>query len=432
MREKPRMWTALVCSLIWLGGWSGTALASPLDLYGFGGRTSGMSGAGLVTSNDYEATLLNPSGLGAMRQKRLSVGYLYGDLNLRIDGDERDVEPASGVIIGGLIPIDFGGAWRNRVTIGLGFYIPTESLAHNKAPFPGQPQFALLEQRSQILSANIGLGVRLTDAWLVGIGVSALATLTGNINIVADDLGRFNSTSAQNLITKAAPMIGAQWAPASVPSLVVGLGVRGKTSSGYDLLVNTDFGSIVPIELPELRIAGTPQFEPLSANAEAAWTLSLGTPHDALRAIVAVAWQQWSKYPLPTENPVAGMDAQQSPGFHDTIVPRLGVEYTRGNRRITVTPRVGFAFLSSPAPEMTGQQSLLDNHRFMSSVGLGTEIKAGHNVITIDAWFQAQTLISRSHTKDASLQPPGDIPAFASIDTGGRILAGGLSVGVGL
>lgn len=438
MREKRRLWTALaygiatnlVACVIGLG--VRPAQASPLDLYGFGGRTSGMSGAGLVTSNDFDSVLLNPAGLASARLKRLSIGNLYGKLTLRIDGEARDVAPANGFVIGGVIPIAFGGPWRDRVTLGIGFYVPTESLAHNKAPFPGQPQFALLEQRSQILSANVSLGVWLNDEWQVGAGLTALATLTGDVNITADELGRFNSTSAQHLVTKAAPIVGVQWSPNSMPAMLVGLGVRGKTSSGYDLNVTTDFGSIVPIELPQMRIAGTPQFEPLSANAEAAWTLPAGSPNNTLKLIAALAWQHWSKYPLPTLNPVAGMPAQPSPDFHDIVVPRAGAEFSRGWRKVRLTSRAGVAFFQSPAPEMTGFQSLLDNHRVMTSAGLGAAIRAGHNTFTIDAWLQAHTLLSRSHRKDPSQLPEGTTPGFDQIDTGGHIYAGGLSVGVSL
>ena len=115
MREKRRFCTALLC----LGAVSllaalpaldaSTAQASPLDLYGFGGRTSGMSGAGLVTSNDFDSVLLNPAGLASARLKRLSIGNLYGKLRLRIDGEARDVAPANGFVIGGVIPIVLNG-----------------------------------------------------------------------------------------------------------------------------------------------------------------------------------------------------------------------------------------------------------------------------------------------------------------------------------
>lgn len=82
----------------------------------------GHVGAGLVTSNDFDAVLLNMCGLAAAR-KRLSIGNVYGKLTLRIDGNARDVEPANGFVIGGVVPIAFGGTWRDRVTLGIGFYV---------------------------------------------------------------------------------------------------------------------------------------------------------------------------------------------------------------------------------------------------------------------------------------------------------------------
>ena len=85
----------------------------------------------------------------------------------------------------------------------------------------------------------------------------------------------------------------------------------------------------------------------------------------------------------------------------------------------------------SPAPEMKGEQSLLDNHRHVAGFGIGIAWPRSLP-LRFDAWLQGHILVARQHEKDPSLFPAGAELPFVSADTGGRIIVGGLTVGVEL
>src|SRR5687767_9917771 len=126
------------------------AHASTLDLFGFGMRSPALAGTGVATADDYEAVYLNPAGLAEVSEKRATVGAVVADFRTRMDGDIVG-EPSSGTVLGGVVPMPLGGWAKNRIALGFGFYIPNEALVRVRAPFPGVPQFALLENRSHVI-----------------------------------------------------------------------------------------------------------------------------------------------------------------------------------------------------------------------------------------------------------------------------------------
>ena len=50
----------------------------------------------------------------------------------------------------------------------------------------------------------------------------------------------------------------------------------------------------------------------------------------------------------------------------------------------------------------------------------------------LDGWVQVHQLLPRRQTKDASVFDPGDEIPFDVLDTGGHIIAGGVTVGLAL
>jgi long-subunit fatty acid transport protein len=316
-----------------------------------------------------------------------------------------------------------GGWAEDRLGFGLGMYIPNDTLTRVRAPFPGEPAFALLDTRARVIAIQLALGLRVSERWSVGAGVIALAALSGGIDITTDAGGRFSADSEQRLMTQFAPVAGARWRASD--RLAAGVVVRAPSRSDYDILVTSDLGDAIPLTLPEIRIAGTAQYDPLTVAAEAAWQW-----HD-LTLMGQLAWQRWSAYPLPTRNPVIGTPAQQPADFHDTAVPRVAVEWVRAGAAVRLAARAGYAFLWSPAPEMTGQQSLLDNHRHVLGLGFGAALTGGYP-IRLDLYLQAHHLVARRHVKDAALQPPGEPVPFDAISTRGRIVVAGAALGIDL
>lgn len=395
--------------------------ASPLELFGFGGRTCGLAGTGIASTDGYESVYLDPAGLARVSRKRATVGFLLGDFSLEMNGEGTDTDRAKGLVIGGELPLPFGGAWKDRVGLGFGFYIPGKAINRASEPFPGTPIFILLEHRSHVIALQVAAGAKITDELDLGIGVITLAALGGAIAVSTDSAGRFTTNSEQELLTKFAPVIGARYHLRD--GLELGAALRWESRSDYDIQVTTDIGDVVPIQLPPIQIAGTAQYDPLTIAAEAAWR-----PRPDLLLSGQLQWQHWSAFPLPTLSPTAESTPQELPDFHDTVVPRVSAELTIPHGATVIAARTGAAFAMSPAPEETGQQSFLDNHRLIAAAGLGVSRAAVH----LDLWVQLHQLVGRQHEKDGGVfEPPGGVPS-AVIDTGGRVVAGGLTVGLDL
>ena len=382
------------------------ARASPLELFGFGGRSPGLAATGVASADDFEALYLNPAGLAEVSGRRLSLGTLFGAFSL--SGVDRPVDDAVGVEVGVAVRLPLGGALADRVSLAIGLYVPTQLVTRARAPSPGTPFFAVLENRSQVIGIQLGAGVRVTDRLSLGGGVLALAALKGQINVTADATGRISSTSEEQLLASFAPLLGARYRLG--PSLTLGATLHFPSESAYDIRVTSDLGPAIPITLPALRIAGTAQYDPLILAAEAGYR-----PRPDLLLSAQVAYERWSAFPLPTLNVVDGMPPEAPADFHDTVLPRVAAEWTVG----AFTLRGGYAFVPTPAPEATGSQAFVDNTRHVFSLGAGIVAAPLH----VDAWAQAHVLAARRNHR------PGGEP---DIETSGSILAGGMLVGVDL
>jgi long-subunit fatty acid transport protein len=401
----------------------GDARASTLDLFGFGMRAPALAGTGVATADDYEAVYANPAGLAEVTVKRATVGAVVSDFRTKMGGDIVG-DSNSGTVLGGVVPLPLGGWAKNRFAIGFGFHIPNDTLNRVRAPFPGVPQFALLENRSHVIAVQLGVGMRASERLSIGAGVIVLAALRGGIDVTTDANQRFSADSEQRLIAQFAPVIGARWKASK--RLTYGLAVRAPVRSDYDIVVTSDLGDTIPLTLPVIRIAGTAQYDPLIVAAEAAWRW-----RDDVLLVGALAYHRWGSYPLPTQNPVEATPDQQPPGFKDRPVPRVAAEWTRRAGPAALAVRAGYAFMWSPAPEMTGQQSLFDNHRHVMGVGFGAAL-SGKVPVRLDLFTQWHRLQRRTHTKDPALQQDGEMPVFDRLSTSGNVIAVGAALGLDL
>ena len=393
---------------------------SPLDLFGFGGRSPALAGTGAASTTDYDAVYLNPAGLADTPRKRATVGGLAGDFRLELDGQPTDTTSPRGLMIGGQVPMPLGGALRDRVGLGFGFYVPSQAINRARAPFPGQPTFVLLESRSLVVGLMVAVGAKVSPRLSVGLGVNSLAVLRGTIDVTLDGAGRFTTQSEQRLLTRFAPIAGARWRQSRTTDLA--LVVRAPSRSDYDITVTNDLGTVLPVTLPVVHIAGTAQYDPLMVVAEAAWR-----PLAGLTLTGHLAWHRWSAFPRPTLNPVEGDPPQPPLDFHDTAVPRVSVEYARPALGGTVAARAGYAFLWSPVPDQHRDETLFDNDRHELAVGVGLAWPGRALPLHVDAWVQAHHLAYRHYARDPDVVAPD-----REHSTAGDVLVGGLTVGVDL
>ncbi len=399
---------------------------SPLELYGFGGRSAAMAGSGVGSCANFDCVYLNPAGLGRVRHKLLTGGASYGNLDLEIDGSQSPGENTVSTTFGLVVPLRLGGALRERMTLALGIMVPRKAVARARAPKLGEPTFALLDSRSEIVGIQVALGYALGDSWGLGVGVLALATLEGLIHVDVDGAGRFRTRSEQSLRSDYAPVVGARYARAD-SAWGFGVSTRGSSTAGYDIAITNDLSASLPLSLPLLQIVGTPQYDPAMLAAEATYQAN-----SELKISAQLEYKRWSQYLRPNKNPLPDGMMLPAPGFHDTVVPRLGAEWVHEFGRAELSLRSGYAFLYSPAPEMTGPQSLLDNHRHLMALGFGLAWPETEFPFRFDVWAQNHELVGRTHHKDASLfEDPADIRAPA-VHGDGRILIGGFTLGVKL
>lgn len=403
-----------------LGAAPTAAVASPLDLFGVGARSPAMAGTGVADAVRYDAAFLNPAGLAEVSGKFLTLGAMSGDLHLYRNDARADTDLLTGLVIGGALRIPLGGAMKDRLGVGFGFHIPTAAVNRTRHPLPGVPVHVLLETRAQTVSLQAAFGVKVTERLELGAGMLALAELRGQIDVTTDASGRFTSFSEQQMLGRLSLVAGARYL---LPerNLRLGLTYRGVSRSDYDIVVTNELDEALPVSIPTVKLAGASQYDPLTVALEASWQAGARVTVNG-----QLAYQRWSAYAQPTTQPVEGKPELPEHGFTDIVIPKLAVEWRPLLGRTQLDVRGGYQFFYSPAPEMDGLLSLLDNHRHILSSGLGMSWPDTSWPVRIELWTQVHVLQPRTHSKDPALFADGEELPFDTMDTSGAILAGGL------
>ena len=345
----------------------GVASASEPNIVGMGARSPGLAGTGAADSTGFEAAYTNPAGLAVSNQRQVNVGYVIGRYGLDLDDKPRKVDGTEGMVLGANVPLPFGGFLKDRVGIGLGFYLPRTLIARARAPFPDETRLALLETQTQTVSLTVAVGIKLHRRLYAGVGALALAGLAGQITIRSDAGGRITSLSEQQLVTGFAPTAGVRFVVH--PWLTLGASLVGESKATYDIRVTTMLSGQLPIDLPPLQFKGVAQYDPLKLSVEGSFV-----PLPWIRVNAGFTFKNWARFPRPIENATPGAPMQPEPGFHDTVVPRLAIELTALTKSLRIDGRLGYFFEWSPAPEGAGRV-LLDANRHAITMGLGLSLQ---------------------------------------------------------
>lgn len=394
-----------------------SARASMLDLFGYGARGLAMAGAAATTAEGHAAVYYNPAALGFERHRTFSLGYQHAVFDLSFNGEAADAKGAPATLIGMAIPLPLRGVMADRLTLGAAFVIPFGTVLLAQVPRPGEPSFVLLESRAQTVSLQLGLGLRLCDAFSVGAGFIALAELGGGIQVAPNETGRIGSTVRDELLADYAPTAGALARLGRGVSAA--LVFRGESKATFSLPLDANLGESFPLPVPRLDITGVAQYDP----RQVAFELSGRPPGLPVVVAAGATWKQWSGFPNPIVfTAVRPNDLPQpDPGFADTWVARMGAEATLlEDTAVRVQPRVGYAFEPTPAPPQTGFHTYLDNDRHVFAAGVGLSWSS----LRLDLGGQWHHLVLRTEHK-ASGEP-------ATWRHGGDILAWGAELGVHL
>jgi long-chain fatty acid transport protein len=441
-RALARAWIAALLSV------AVTAQASPEDIFGFGPRSGAMAGVGTASSDDYEAAYTNPALISRLRMKTLVVGYQGAAFDLHANGPglpgAMQYDPATGILIGIGLPIPFGGALRDRLGLAIDFYTPTAILVRGRILYPETPQYLLLPDRTQSLAIRAGIGADLGYGVRVGGGFAALAQIEGSVVVATDSSGHVGSNVQDQLVAVYAPTFGATYdLPIRIAGerpLRLGLVFRGELEARFS--VEIDATKLSSLNIPVLNIAGIAQYDPAEVAFEAAYDTK------ALLVAVGATYKKWSDYPGPLEPtisctammPMCGALVPPIVPFHDTVVPRLGVERTLPlSERTKIRLRAGYAFEPTPSPSSTpSSQSynpnahalvsvptrFFDASRNVFALGSGLEIPP----FTLDAYGQIHVLVPRTITLTPG--PDGAPSSTSSAEIGGTVLMAGMTLGV--
>jgi long-chain fatty acid transport protein len=428
---RPRRLPAIaLAAAIALG--AGRAAASPEDVLGFGPRASALGATGAADAQGYESVYGNPALLSLARRRELSLGVQSALFDLH-GPSKVAYAPMHGSIIGAVLPVPFGGILQDRIALGLGFFTPFDLVVRGRILYPERPQFPIAD-RTQSVAVQAGIGVDLGHGIRIGGGFAALAALSGSVLVATDASGRVGTTVDDTLVASYGPIVGASYDIGD--AWRVGVTFRGKLVGRFDVVINVkDLG----ITVPPLNISGVAQYDPLQVAVEFARVKG------PWRGAIGLTYKHWGAFPgiaeptvrCPWLDPKTGMPITDScmalippaPGWHDTVVPRVGVERVfEPSPRVEMRARAGFFFEPSPAPAQTKESNIYENTRAAITFGYGVTLGPEKARFSIDMFGQAQALVPRTHVKASSIA--ADNPGAPWATSGGWIGAAGFTLGV--
>lgn len=441
------MW-GLVLAVAWLG--APPAHANPIDSFGLGSRGPAMAGALSAVATDFSANYYNPAGLARGRDLRISVGYLWAEPQLAIDGVDNDVDPAHGVSFGAAAP---GRAFGIPFAFGIGLYLPDDRVSRVRSLTQRTPRWELYDNRTQRLYLAANLAVEPLAGLSVGAGLSFMSSTAGTLGVRGfvtypdQALSELRHRVDADLQAVRYPQAGIRWAP--VRWLELGAVYRGEFQLDLSLEALLE-GSILAFDaftIDGVRV----MLESASVNAFLPQQIVLGAavrPRADLVVTADLTWIDWSAYespvsrvryeltvPIPEELQGSVTIPAAPPGtdplpprFRDRVVPRVGAEWRRAlSPCVELAVRAGWLFEASPIPEQTGETNFVDSDRHVLSAGLGLAMRLLPAVLPkpleLDVHGQLFLFDERAMRKTDPADPIGDYRADGTVTTGGATLS---------
>lgn len=416
------------------------AAAGIEDTFGLGPRAMALGSSYAARPGDAAAAYYNPANIapgGSVVEhggfSDFSAAFVYAHPTLRVTGANggnlptAPVSDTAGLVLGSRFsvgqPIHVDG-----LDMALAVYLPGHLFQWSIRP-DDDLQWALLTDRTEVLSAHLGMGYRVTR-WL-SLGASLRATFdvqtlvrgqvtkvalatdpqTGNSVVKTDTtLG----TDAQ-VYGRVSPIFGATVTP--IDAVHVGLVYRQR--SFVD-----DYGNTRISGVPDLGDMGYTHrfahyFEPseLTVAASVAFCECFDVSAD-------LTFNRWSEAYSTNRNQFPSLQ------WGDTWTPAFGARYHDGAYSVMA----GYRFQKSPLDDAGGPANLLDNDRHV--ISWGGEVDLSQIWPSIDARITGSLaymlLVERTETKrfdlfqsDQAWQSNAGYPSYSY---GGHAIAG--SVGV--
>jgi long-chain fatty acid transport protein len=395
VRRRARLALAALAGAFALAR-SPSALANPLDSFGFGSRESAMAGAVVADTRSFAANYYNPAGLISAPGTELAFGYFHASQHLRVNGLDNGVDPVRGIVGGLVVPGKFLGV---PLAFGVAVHLPDDRLSRVHSLKDETPRWELYDNRSQLLFIATNLALR-PLRWLdVGGGVAYLAATRARMDITGTAIIPPGNTSDSQLRHEVDGDLTAVRFP--IAGLRVHLSERVKLGLAYrgesklDLRMRAYLHG--DVQWNNIRVPATytldsqtyDVFHPQQAVFGASWRL-------APRWLVNLdfTWVNWSAYERPISNSSTVLDVKisglplfippspkptvaQDPHFRDRVQPRLGLEWLAvAGRKVEIPVRAGYVYEMSPVPPQTGSSNSVDSDRHVVTFGTGLRLVA--------------------------------------------------------
>jgi len=406
---------------------NGTAAhATTGSVFGIGPSTRAWAGAGATQATGYEAAFQNPAALALTPEVSLSIGYgvqsswLYTQRGQARE-QRLDTQRISLAALGFTLPLE---AFGQRFVFGFASLSPGGSVARANLPLADEPQFPLLVGRQQAIDFDLGLGVRPFRGLALGLGLRAVASLSGNAEV--QTRGKTTTTRVSDTLEPVlAPNVGVT--VILNENATAALVLKAPLRADFDMALGAV--DLNATQLPPLHLAGVAHYDPLSVQAEYAQRLG------PLHAMFGAVYQRFSGTPTllpstvtcPAERPDCLALRANAPHFHDTFDLHVAATLALKLTHSTVAQlRAGYAFVPSPVPDQTGAENLLDNARHRLGLGYHLTLADPLPPLGLDAALTLDQLVPRSSRK--SPEVAADNAGAPTISTRGRAL--GISLGL--
>jgi long-subunit fatty acid transport protein len=420
----------LYLALLWQ-----SSLASPVDLYGFGGANIGRGGGGIAIVEDSTAAMLNPAGLSFIDRPELLLGAglarmdfnklpeVWWDTNrdgqinefdppLEVDPDP---EPADGFTVAASSPV------LDRYHVGAALFVPARQLTRFHTFDPSIPTYYQFENRPHRFALAMAASAELGNGVSVGGGLRFLLKAPLRLGFTLSstvDGGAASGATIDDIVSVEAdihdidlriepdwvPVFGLRWELGEAnPNLEgLSLGLTGRGEGAMEIEVNLDgqlnitaenVGDFSPTAMAifiSSYVQVLDHYLPSQLAGGIGWQ-----PTAALSIYADLQYTKWSGMKLniakitdlvldATLIDLSGIEVSDgnpsSLNFNDTLSVKTGIEFTLPRKRLSdgvgtiqLTPRGGFGYEPTPLASQTPDTALLDSDRLIFAVGLGIE-----------------------------------------------------------
>jgi len=442
--------------LVFLLGLAGALSVAPRaragieDSLGVGADAMSLGGSYAARPGTFASAYYNPAGLAPGGSKpehggffELSIGAVFAHPQLHVTGangnelfrpevasqpgvvpSPHPVEDSAGVLVGTRFSV--GQPFHlDGLDFGLAVFVPAHLF--NWADRPDDDvQWALLEDRTQVLSAHAGLAYRVTPWLSLGAGVRVLFNTQTDTNGMVTNVALVNNkvqTSTQlgtdaQVYGQAFPTFGALFTP--IDRARFGLVYR---QASY---VN-DWGTTRITGVPDLGTIGYSShfahyYQPTEVTLAASFDLT-----SRIDVSADLTYNRWSDALSNNLN-------FWGPGrWGDTLTPAFGARLRATGALLVMA---GYRFQKSPLDNFGGPSNLLDCDRHVASVGFDLHLGKLVGKPAFDAHatagLQYTLLMDRTEVKDPrrfSSDPAWiNNPGYPSYTYGGHMIAGQLAV----